>query len=408
MTIESSAFRLADRMASRIGLFRRSLAQSDLLAAAQRRTGLREFGERSFEDALAMLLRSYNEEANLSAFGRFAARWDVIRLLSNLLILHHAEASEPAILERPIRRPIFITGLPRSGTTFLHSLLAQDPTNLVPRFWQTIYPYPEPGQAGARRDARLEMVDRQLSGFARLAPDIRKVHPVDARSPQECTEITAHVFRSLRFDTPHDVPSYRRWLDHDGHLAAYRFHKRFLCHLQSDQSAGRWILKCPDHLFALDAIREVYPDARFVVLHRDPLRMLASVARLTEILRQPFTRRVDRHGIGRQVSDHWARGAEILVRSRSDGSMARAGEIHVQFRDLTADPMACVRRLYEQFDMPLEPHVAARMHAYAGARPKGGYASNAYRLEDYGLDREAELARYGRYVRCFAIEPEPA
>ena len=149
---------------------------------------------------------------------------------------------------------------------------------------------------------------------ARLAPELSQVHPITAYSAQECTEITAHIFQSLRLDTTHRVPSYRRWLDRTGHRAAYRFHKRFLQHLQRQKGPGRWILKCPDHLFALEAIGEVYPDARFVFLHRDPTMVLASVARLTEVLRRPFTRQLDRHDLGRQVMQRVHVGAVLALR----------------------------------------------------------------------------------------------
>ena len=138
-----------------------------------------------------------------------------------------------------------------------------------------------------------------MRAFERLAPEFRGLHPLDATSPQECSEITAHVFRSLRFDTTYRIPTYRHWLDQASHVPAYRFHRRFLQHLQHQAPGGRWVVKCPEHLFALDAIRAVYPDARLVFVHRDPVKVLLSVAKLTEVLRRPFTRRLDRREIGR-------------------------------------------------------------------------------------------------------------
>src|SRR4029078_9548194 len=119
-----------------------------------------------------------------------------------------------------------IAGLPRSGTTFLHRLLALDTSNRVPRVWETIYPYPDLKPPGAS-DRRQQRVGRQLRMFSFLSPEFRRLHPVDADSPQECSEITSHIFASLRFDTTHKVPKYRNWLDTTGHINAYRFHKRF-------------------------------------------------------------------------------------------------------------------------------------------------------------------------------------
>jgi hypothetical protein len=267
--LQRSVFQVADRLAEALIPLRASNAD-ELIATARHRTGLAEFGGTPFIGPLQNFLRACFEEADLSFFGRIATRWDIVRFLSNLLRLHEEERKAPEIVDRPVVSPIFISGLPRSGTTFLHSLLAEDPANLVPRVWQLIHPYPS---KRLRPDLRRLRVARQLQLFGLLAPDFRRMHPIDARSPQECSEITAHVFASLRFDSTYRIPSYRRWLDQTGHLEAYRFHKRFLQHLQHQAGGGgRWVLKCPDHVFALAAIRSVYPDARLVFVHRDPSR----------------------------------------------------------------------------------------------------------------------------------------
>jgi hypothetical protein len=397
---QPSVLRAANRIADALGLFRRPLSAAELIDLARRRTGLRDFGAPGFEVPLEVLLRSYDEEADLSPFGRMTARWDTLRFLSNLLMLREAERRVPAIADIPITQPIFITGLPRSGSTFLHSLLSQDPSNRVVHCWETIYPCPErDGRTGAA-DRRARKVERQLSSFTRIAPEIRSLHPITAGSPQECSEINGHVFRSLRFDTTHAVPSYRRWLDDAGHLAAYRFHKRFLQHLQHQNGPGRWILKCPDHVFALDAIREVYPDACFIVTHRDPLKVLPSVAKLTEALRRPFARRIDRLAIGRQVSERWARGAAILTAGASSASDQL---VHLKFRPFVDDPLGCVARLYERFGMTFDREASARVHSFIAARPNGGYGNNHSELKDYGLDAGTERQRYRDYIDCFGI-----
>jgi hypothetical protein len=402
-TIAPRIFGGLDRIAGALGIFRRPLSAAELTRLAQRRTGLTDFGDTSFEEPLEVLVRSYEAEANLSTFGRVAARWDALRFLSNLLILREAEKKTPAILDQSIDRPIFITGLPRSGTTFLHDLLCRDPSNRVVRCWETIYPYPEGGNQASDADRRRAKVDRQLAGFARLAPEIRSLHPMTAHSPQECTEITAHVFRSLRFDTTHYVPSYRHWLDNAGHLAAYRFHKRFLQHLQHQKGPGRWILKCPDHVFALEAIREVYPDARFVFMHRDPLEVLASVARLTHVLRSPFTRRVDRLQIGRQVSEHWARGAATLIDAAEGARESSDRFFHLKFRSFIRDPFGGVAALYEHFGLDFSEEFAARLRSTVAERPNGGYGRNKGRLDQYGLDAQAQRQHYRDYLAYFGV-----
>ena len=381
-----------------------ALSADQLIAAAQRRTDMAEFGETPFRTALDKFLSACFAEADLSLVGRIATRWDVVRFLSNLLRLYDEEQKAPEILERPVARPIFISGLPRSGTTFLHSLLAQDPANLVPRVWQLIHPYPIRNPR-SKHDHRLSRVSRQLRLFGLLSPDFRRMHPINAGSPQECSEITAHVFASLRFDSTYRIPSYRDWLDATGHLEAYRFHKRFLQHLQHQAGGGRWVLKCPDHVFALAAIREVYPDVRLVFVHRDPLAVLLSVARLTETLRRPFTRSIDKAEIGRQDSDRWLAATELMISAAREQQFAEP-IFHVHYLDLVRNPVDTAEALYRHFGESLTPDAAAKMSRLVEAKPNGGYRAHGSRLEEYGLDAALERERYARYMAHFGIRAE--
>jgi hypothetical protein len=403
--LQRAVWRVADTMVDALAILRDPLSADKLIARARRQTGLVDFGCAPFEEPLQNLLRACREEGELSLFGRFATRWDAVRFLSNLLRLREEERRAPEILDQSIERPIFIAGLPRSGTTFLHTLLAQDHTNLVPRVWQLIHPYPLDGP-GIGPDLRPRRVARQLRMFGMLAPEFRRMHPIDASSPQECSEITAHLFASLRFDTTYHIPGYRRWLDQTGHLDAYRFHKRFLQHLQHQAVApGDWVLKCPDHIFALGALRAVYPDACVVFVHRDPLAVLPSVARLTEVLRRPFTRHVDKLEIGRQDSDRWLAATELMIEAADEERFAEP-ILHIHYLNLVSDPLETVATLYRHFGRPLDPHAAARISRLVEAKPNGGYGTRRSHLEEYGLDPVVEHERYARYVERFAIRPE--
>jgi hypothetical protein len=408
VTLQANVLAVADVLADRLGFLRRRIAAERLLQIAQRRTGLADFGDTSWLEPLQTLLDSVVAEASLSIVGRIATSWDAVRFLMNLLRLREAETRTPAILRERIDRPVFITGLPRSGTTFLHRLLMADPANRAPLVWQTIYPYPSHDGV----DRRIGQVTRQLKTFERLAPEFRGLHPLFATSPQECSEITAHVFRSLRFDTTYEIPSYRRWLDNAGHVPAYRFHKRFLQHLQhqqmvSGQGGGRWVLKCPDHVFALEAIRAVYPDARLVFVHRDPVNVLLSVAKLTEVVRAPFTRQLDPIAIGRQESARWLEGARQMIRAESDPKRDNA-ICHVHHLDLITDPLATVASVYRQVGLRLSTEAEARVARLIERQRNGGYAPHAYRFEDHGLDAAAERAKFRDYMVQFGIQPEGA
>jgi hypothetical protein len=400
--------RFADRLAYSAGVLQRPIDADRLIDRAC--AGGSWQPPPAQVEALRRLLAAAESEASLSLFGRAALRWDIARFLGNARRMAEEEAARPALRQVAIERPVFILGLPRSGTSFLHALLAEDPGTLAPRCWQTVYPYPAPPP---RRDRRIAQVDRQLALFARLAPELPSVHPMDAHTPQECSEITAHTFRSLRFDTTFRVPSYLRWLDAAGHDDAYGFHARFLRHLQAQggeaqagqaAAARRWVLKCPDHVFAIEAIRRVYPDACFVFVHRDPLHVLASVARLTEILRAPFTRRLDRGEIGQQVSDRWVLGAAQIEAAADALARDGAAVCHVTYADLVTNPWATVRRVYWQVGLPLSDLAAARIGARIQARPDGGYGRNHYDLGEYGLQACHEARRFEGYVRRFLTD----
>ncbi|HEX5327421.1 MAG TPA: sulfotransferase [Acetobacteraceae bacterium] len=400
MAVLPTLLAAADAFAGGSGVLDRPLSAERLIGLARRRAGLHDFGATPFLEPLRRLLTACVDEGELSLVGRLAVRWDTLRFLANLLHLRAAEMRTPALLNKPIERPIFITGLPRSGTTFLHRLMLEDPVSRAPRVWQTIHPYPPHGA-----DRSMRQVARQLRAFERLAPEFRGLHPLTAGSPQECSEIGAHVFRSLRFDTTYRIPSYRRWLDADGLGPAYHFQRRFLQHLQRDTGHGRWVLKCPDHLFALAELRAAFPDARVVFVHRDPLSVLLSVAQLTEVLRRPFTRRVDPLYIGRQESARWLDGTARMIRAAREQPFAEP-ICHVGYLELVTDPVATIARVYRHFGLELEAATRERVARAVAEHPDGGYRHHAYRFADHGLDEAAEREKFAAYMHFFGIDAE--
>ena len=378
-----------------------SLDADEMIATALAQAKRKDFLDRSFVDPLKRLVKAYNTEADLSGFGRYAVRFDVMRGLKNLLRFDSIEEKEPAILARPIERPVFITGLPRSGTTFLHTLLAQDPAVAAPLSWQLVYPYPSHlGSLGA--DLRKLWVDTQFRVMQALSPELRDLHPLSASAPQECTDITAQVFQSLRFDSTYRIPSYQSWLDSHGHHDAYRFHRRFLQHLDAQHPGRRWVLKSPDHVFALDAIRAIYPDALIVFLHRDPLSVLASVAKLTEVLRRPFARRVDRMEIGRQVPSSWIDGANRMIAS----SGASGSILHLHYKEVVSAPLEAAATLYQHCGLELREDAKGHMRRWLERSPQNGNSQSRYSLTEFGLEESSLRARFGRYMQEFGVAPE--
>jgi hypothetical protein len=380
---------------------RRPLRAGELLESALKRGRRDDFADRSFIRPFEHLLQACNTEADLSAFGVRALRIDVLRCLRTLLHFDEVEAAFPAVLSRPIQAPVFITGMPRSGTTFLHRLILQDPATTGPRLFQLVYPYAS--QANPLGTAlRKKWVSLQLALFRLIAPELNALHPVAVDAPEECTDITAHVFRSLRFDAMYRVPSYNSWLERNGFLDAYRFHRRFLQHLDAQLPGRRWILKSPDHLFALDDIRRVYPDAQLVLIHRDPVRVLASVAKLTEVLRRPFTRSIDRVEIGREVSTSWMNGAERMgaLSSHQDAVL------HLRYRQVIANPLDAVRAVYRHCGLVLTAEAELRMRSWLRTSANVGRPWRDYKLAEFGLDAQLLRERFARYTDTFGIEIE--
>jgi hypothetical protein len=352
-------------------------------------------------EGLRRLLAAMSKDTALTLFGRFSVRYDMLRLLRNAAKIEQAHRENPALGNSPVTAPIFILGLPRSGTTFLHTLLAEDSANLVPRNWQTLNPAPRPANFDPTRDATAKKVNRQLKLFAGMAPGFADLHPIHADSPQECSEITAHVFESLRFDTTFRVPDYLAWLETQGDLAGFRFHKKFLQFLQSGM-AGSWVLKCPDHTFSLDSILSVYPDARFILVHRDPVDVFASVAHLTEVLRKPFLRNIDTAEIGAQVAARWIDGANRLVAFDHRTDIAPARKIHVQHDTLIAHPMQVIAQIYQQFGLPLSTAAETSMQRSLRARPRGGYPTHApYSLNRFSISPEQLKPHFAPYVKTY-------
>ena len=392
-----------DRMrtgAGIIGRRRRRILALDLdrmLATATRRTGLDDFGDPAFRKPLARLLRSIEGEARLNVIGRIAAREDLTGMLMNRLFLERDRASHPGIAQQQIRRPLVITGMPRSGSTFLHGLLAQDPARRVPLHWELRFPSPPPDLATRDTDPRIERAARHIRWFHRLAPEFKKIHPVGARLPEECVVVLSHSFLSFEFSSTWFVPSYQSWLERQDLEPAYRYHRRFLQHLQWRCPGDRWLLKAPPHLPGLSGLFAVYPDADVIVTHRDPLEVVASVASLHVVLRRTFSRAVDPKAVGPEVSRMLADDVRRGFAARDGGCAAPERFLDVWYTQLMADPLAVVRRIYRHFDLELTSAAEERMERYLTTHPKDRHGAHAYSLEQFGLDADAERERYRAY-----------
>jgi hypothetical protein len=381
------------------------LDEKTLLDKAVERTGLDDFGDTSFLEAFRVLLQAYETEAEFNFIGRVCVHSDTVRTLDNRLRLVADRRRHAAIAAEVIRRPLFITGLPRSGTTFLHALLAQDPDHRAPQVWEVMHPSPPPEAASYARDRRITTTARELKWIDILMPDFKTVHLIDARLPQECIAITNHDFRSYTFESMYHVPSYRAWHDVQDKRPEYEFHRHFLQHLQWRTPGKRWVLKAPSHLLALDGLLQVYPDAGIILTHRDPLKVLPSCASFTEVLRRAFSDCVDKVSLAQEVRQRWEEGAGLAVKYRQMPGVQKQF-FDVRYPDLVRDPMSMVQRLYEHFNLGLTPAAEGAMQQFLRANPKNKGGVHRYSLEEFGLNPAEERRRFQFYLDFFGLEPE--
>jgi hypothetical protein len=380
------------------------LDPEEMLAAALKRSGRKGFDDRSFVHPLQRLIASCTAESDLNALGRNAVKFEIRRSLHNLLEFERRESEHPELLTRGIERPVFITGMPRSGSTFLHRLLVRDPAVAAPLSWRLVHPHPSAAGRVGETFNRAK-VQAQFYLMRLLAPELNSLHEVAAGEPEECTDITAQVFQSLRYDSVYRVPSYQSWLQRHGHVDAYRFHKRFLQHLEHLEPRApprQWILKSPDHVFALDDIRVVYPDAVWVFIHRDPVAVLASVARLTEVLRRPFAHQVDLREIGQQVCASWVDGAERMMRAAANSDAI----LHLHYHEIISDPEKAAARIFRHCGHASSRDAARRMRKWLGNRSNRGHRPRRYDLTSFGLDPNTLRAQFKPYTDAFDIELE--
>ena len=399
---------LVGRSLRRAGFEPVSLDERSLLEAACREARLDDFGGEEFREPLRLILRGLETEARLTLLGRVVARRDLLGLLTTRLRLAADRKRHPAIADEPVARPFVIIGLPRTGTTLLHHLIAQDPASRAPLAWEVMAPSPPPEPRSYDTDPRIEAAERKLAWLDWLAPDFKAIHPVGARLAIECIAILSHSFLSSRFHTTYRVPSYQAWLKEQDLRPAYAYHRQFLQHLQWRMPAERWVLKAPAHCYALDALFAVYPDARVVHTHRDPRTVLGSVASLTLTLQSAFAEKLDRVEIGREVVQSWTEGLAHAMRVRHTGTIAPDRFFDVQYHDLLRDPIDAVRRIYTHFDVPLTADAERRMRSHLVLNPQYKHGRHEYDLKAFGLDGPSLDRHFRPYREFFAVDPEPA
>jgi hypothetical protein len=384
-----------------------ALVLDQLSEQAQQATGLADFGEESWREGADRLISELNDGAALTEIGSTIAGSDVLEYLSSRLRVVDWVKRNAWIADADIRPPIVILGQPRTGTTILFDVLAQDPANRVPLTWEVDQPWPPPETASYESDPRIEEVDAKLANVDLLIPGFPAMHEMGARLGQECVRITAAEFRSMIFSTQYRVPDYQRWLLHQADMApAYRYHRMFLQYLQSAHPAERWVIKSPAHLWSLEAMFDQYPGALIVQTHRDPLRVVCSLASLVDLLRRLASDDVSISGVAAEWVDDIVLGLDRAVEARRDGTVPTGQAVDVLFRDFVRDPMAVVRTIYERLGIELTEAAEGAMRSFLAANPQEKHGGHKYSFADTGLDAGLLRERTSAYQDFFNIPEE--
>ncbi|WP_442008167.1 sulfotransferase family protein [Mycobacterium sp. 2YAF39] len=363
-------------------------------------------GDDSWREGLALLCDGLVSEARLSDLGVEIAVSDLLRPMVNRLQITKWRKENPDVATQPISRPIFIVGQPRTGTTILFDLLAQDPDLRPPLTWEVDNPLPPPQLQTYDTDPRIAETQASIEMSEQIVPGLMAFHPMGALVGQECVRITAGQFASMIFSVQYRLPTYYKWLLYDAdHHPAYSYHRKFLQHLQSGVP-GQWLLKSPAHLWQLDALVAEYPDALIVQTHRDPLNVISSISALTHHLRGLASDDSSIPECAGQSCEEIVVGLERGMKLRDSEALAAHRIVDVQFADFIRDPFATIRGLYTELGRELSPVAEDNMRAFLAAHPGDGGGSR-YTWSDTGLDAGLVREQVRGYQQRFGVPDEP-
>jgi LPS sulfotransferase NodH len=390
-----------------------SLRADDLLAAAVSATGLDDVGDDWFREPMNRLCSAIDDEAELHLAGRIRARGELQLILQNRLRLIDLWHKEPSIEDEQVRGPIVVTGLGRSGTTLLHELLACDPANRPPLLWELVHTVPgAAAPTGSPRSPSAEewaaIMHAEITLMDDMVPAFTSMHENGGHLPTECIFAFAHQFSSDQFTGLYNVPSYTIWKSGVDQTPIYQWHRRMLQTLQWARPTTRWVVKAPSHLSSLPLVFATYPDARVVITHRDPLRVVGSLADTMATLHWMHSDRVAHQ----DLIEFLCMGLELQMNAvtaeRDAGGLPLDQIADVLYEDLVKDPMTAVTSLYDRWGIELTDDASSRMVRYLddrnAHRSSGG--EHRYRFEDTGLELAEHRALVAGYQERFGVASE--
>lgn len=401
------AFNAGVTATRKTGLNLVSLKPEPLLNLAAKKTGLVDYGPDYFRGPLKRLCTSLDEDAKLTGLGRVMARQEILRLLETRLRFVDIFKQHPEIAQQEIKQPIFILGMPRTGTTSLHELMALDSQFRVPLSWELAHPFPPPETATYNIDPRIAKVDAELARVDKLLPDFRHMHPMGAQLPQECVALFNYDFASMIFDVQYRVKQYQDWLVREDMSEVFSNHRRWLQLLQWHCPGDTWVLKSPQYLWNIQDMLVQYPDARVIQTHRDPVKVAVSVASLTATLRSLGSNDISLPEIAQEYVDLMAYGNTKTSAARDSGLISADNIIDVRFSEFRQNPVSMVEKIYDFFELTKKPESFAAMDKFLKAGHESErHGKHKYNFSDTGLNLETQRQRFAQYQKQYGVETE--
>jgi hypothetical protein len=375
----------------------------ELIEEAQCATGLADFGGDRFREGLDVLVADINKDAGRPDMFVARNRGMIVKALMDRLQVVGALAARPELLERPVERPVFVFGIPRTGTTLLSNLLAVDPARRSPLTWELDNPVPPPKAELLYTDPRALAALEAERAMQAANPGVNRIYRMSATFPFECVSIIAHDFRTVMQESWGKLPGFRDFLFAADMTPAYEYHKKFLQLHQAD-APGIWNLKMPSHALYLETLLKIYPDARLVWTHRDPFTATASFCSIIAAGHTNFAGRIDYEWIGENMPWQAREHADRAMDARAAIGDDRIIDIH--YADLMRDPMGTMRGLYKALGDMLTPEAEAAMRQWLEENPQGMFGRHEYRLAEYGLSKEKLEPYFERYLSHYDVERE--
>lgn len=372
----------------------------NIIQAAAHDTGLADFGNSDVREALDVLVNACNTEARLSDAGEQRVAAAFSGYLANRIAVTSYLSRHPELLQRPIEKPTFVFGLPRTGTTLAINLLNADVSRRCLLRWESQTPVPPALSGQLNSDSRYEACKAQTEMALKYVPHIAAIHFEEADSPTECQFAMAPSFSAQIFDSQFHIPSYRKWLFNASYLPAMQFHKQLLQVLQENNS-GQWTLKNPWHPLYLQDLITVYPDAQLIMTHRDPVEVVGSACSLVNAVRHMYSDDVRTDEIANSLLETFDL---MIARQRAFRREHGSNAIYdVRYVDLVKDPIETMKKLYTHFEKPFTPTVQSAMAATLANNPKNKHGKHEYSLSHFGLSELQIRSRYSEYCAEFGL-----